>query len=260
MKESIFMQDFKNKKIIITGASRGLGLVCAQAFSKLGAQIALLARDEVELNRVKASCNAPEKHLVFPIDLLDYSQIPKCVEKIYSVFGSVDVVLHVAGGGLGLKDPLLDGDSFLKLFKLNVGAVAELNRYVVPRMKQQGFGNLVHVGSIASFEAVASVGYNSVKSALAAYVRSLGRTLAPDHIIVTGIAPGGFCAPKNAMERLAANNPNAYQEFISERLPRGIMGDAQELLPMIFFLSSQNAAMMCGCMVPMDGGEGKTYT
>ena len=118
---------------------------------------------------------------------------------------------------------------------------------------------MVHVGSIASNEGVGSVGYNTVKAALAAYVRSLGREMNRFNVIVTGILPGGFISPENAMARLQESNPAAYERFIQDRLPRQIMGEATELIPMLLLLCSEGASMMGGCLVPIDAGEGRAY-
>ena len=158
-----------------------------------------------------------------------------------------------------MRDDFLMPKDFSKLFALNLGAAAEINRLVAPEMKGRRSGNLVHVGSIASGEAVGSVGYNTVKAALAAYVRSLGRELNRYNVIATGILPGGFIAPENAMARLQQSNPEAYDHFIEERLPRQIMGDAKELIPMLLLLCSDAASMMGGCLVPIDAGEGRAY-
>ena len=117
----------------------------------------------------------------------------------------------------------------------------------------------MHVGSIASQEATASVGYNTVKSALAAYVRSLGRELAETRVVVSGILPGAFYAPENSWERLKASKPEVVREFIEKNLPRKRIAEVDELLPLIFFLAGKAASMMSGCCVPIDAGEGKSY-
>ena len=145
------------------------------------------------------------------------------------------------------------------LLQINLGAAAEINRLVVRGKTKRQFLKLVHVGSIASNEAVGSVGYNVAKSALAAYVRSLGRELYKNKVIVTGVLPGGFIAPGNAMERLRKKNIKSYKKFIKTRLPRTLMGSASEVLPMLLFLCSKHSSMMGGCLVPIDAGEGKTY-
>ena len=120
-------------------------------------------------------------------------------------------------------------------------------------------GNIIHVGSIASYESVGSVGYNSAKATITAYVKTLGRELSKKNIIMTGILPGGFIAPENAMHRLKKNNKKAFNDFIKNRLPRKKMGNTNEIMPIIEFLASKNAGMMSGCLIPMDGGEGKSY-
>src|SRR3989344_30489 len=248
-----------NKRILITGASKGLGAVAAQAFAERGARIVLISRSQDKLEAVRRSCKDPERHLSIPVDFLEVRQVQPAVLRAKDFLGGVDVVLHAAGGGLGLKDDLLMHGDFSNLFALNLGAVAEINRLVAPEMKERRSGNLVHVGSIASAEAVGSVGYNTVKAGLAAYVRTLGRELTRFNVIATGVLPGGFISPGNVMARLQEANPEAYQRFIEERLPRKVMGKTEELIPLILLLSSEAASMMGGCLVPIDAGEGKAY-
>ena len=249
----------KGKRIIITGASRGLGQVCAEAFDAEGAKMVLMARSGESLENIISSCANQKSHLFIPVDLLDLEGLHRGMKEALKFLDGVDVVLHVAGGGLGLRDSLIDSEDLLKLFNLNVVAPVEINRIAAPFMIKRGQGNLVHVGSIASTEATGSVGYNTVKAALSAYVRSLGNELIESGVIVTGILPGGFYAPGNAMQRLEKNKPEVYKQFIQERLPRKKMGMAEELVPLIRLLCSDDASMMGGCMVPIDAGEGKAY-
>jgi len=253
------MFPLSGKKILVTGASRGLGSVCARAFAESGATLALMARSEEGLDAVRASCTRPAEHCVLAVDVTDDEALQQKVDEAIHFLGEIDVVLHVAGGGLGLRDALLSSTDLLKLLSLNLMAAAEINRQVAPAMIERGRGNLVHVGSITSVEAVASVGYNTAKAALAAYVRSLGRELAGAGIVVTGILPGGFDAPGNSWERLRANKPEVVERFVEQRLPRGRLAEAEELVPLLAFLCSDAASMMGGCMVPIDAGEGVSY-
>ena len=122
-------------------------------------------------------------------------------------------------------------------------------------------GYVVHVGSTTSKEAIGSVGYNTVKAALAAYVRSLGRQLACTNVIVTGILPGAFTAPGNSWQRMIdRGEKQVMDDFIRERLPRGVMPDAGELLALIFLLTGPGASMMAGSCVPIDAGESFAYS
>lgn len=251
--------NLENKKILITGASKGLGSVCAKALADNNTCLALLARSEEKLENVRRNCKNPEKHISIAVDLINMDELHESIQKAKNFLGEIDVVLHVAGGGYGLKDVLLSSTDIIKLFTINVVSAVEINKLLLPDMINRRTGNVVHIGSIASSEATGSVGYNTVKAALAAYVRTLGREMASSGLIITGILPGGFYAPENSWERMLLEKPEAIKKFVDERLPRGFMGRADELIPLILLLCSNYASMMSGCLVPIDAGEGRSY-
>jgi len=252
-------KEFLGKRIIVTGASRGLGAMACEALAKRGAKIAMLSRSKKEMDNLKNGLKNPSNHISIKVDLLKNNAIKLAIKKAIKFLKRIDIVLHVAGGGFGLKEKLIKDKDLKTLLQVNLGAAAEINRLVVSGKTKSQSLKLVHVGSIASNEAVASVGYNVAKSALSTYVRSLGRELYKNNVIVTGILPGGFIAPGNAMERLRKKNIKDYKKFIKTRLPRGLMGNVNEVLPMLLFLCSKHSSMMGGCLVPMDAGEGRAY-
>ena len=252
-------KEFFDKRIIVTGASRGLGAMACKALAERGAKLVMISRSKKEMDSLKKSLKNPNNHLSISVDLLNNNKISTAIKKAKIFLKHVDIVLHVAGGGFGLKDKLIKNQDLKTLLQINIGAAAEINRLVCKNKANNQNLKLIHIGSIASNEAVGSVGYNVSKSALAAYVRSLGRELYKNNVIVTGILPGGFIAPGNAMERLKNKNIKDYKKFIKMRIPRASMGKSDEVLPMILFLCSKHSAMMGGCLVPIDAGEGKAY-
>lgn len=217
-------------RLLIVGAEHGLGAAAARAFARH--HPVLLGKRQVDF---------------------------RALHKWRPRLPPVDAILHCSGGGLGHKEPLLSSSELADLFNVNLAGAAAINHVAIPAMVKQRYGRIVHVCSIASGEAVGSVGYNTIKAALAAYVRSLGREMAKYNVVVSGIAPGGFLAPENAMERLKLRKPEVFAEFVKTRLPRGRMGEPEEIMPLIRFLLSKNAGMMAGCVVPIDGGEGHWY-
>ena len=252
-------ETFAGKRILVTGASKGLGSVCFQVFAKKGARLAISGRTQENLEELLRSSKNPDSHFAIASDLSEIKNIHTFVQKALEFLGGVDIIIHTLGGGYGFSDPLLSWKQIELLHKINLYAGVEINRLVIPKMIENQSGTVIHVGSIASQEAVGSVGYNTVKAAVAAYVRSLGRQMATHGIIVTGILPGGFTAPGNAMIRLKENKPEVYDSFIKQRLPRKKMGSVTEIIPLICLLASDAGSMMSGCCVPIDAGEGIAY-
>ena len=252
-------KEFFGKRVIVTGASRGLGAVACEALAKRGAKIAMLSRSKKEMDNLKSRLKNPSNHISIKVDLLKNNGIKLAIKKAKKFLKQIDIVLHIAGGGFGLKETLINNEDLKILLQVNLGAAAEINRLIVSSKTKNQSLKLVHVGSIASNEAVASIGYNVAKSALSTYVKSLGRELYKNKVVVTGILPGAFIATGNAMERLKKKNLKDYKKFIKTRLPRGVMADVNEVLPMLLFLCSKHSSMMGGCLVPMDAGEGKAY-
>ena len=142
--------EFKDKNILITGASKGLGYACSLAFEKQGARLVMAARSLDKLEKLRNSFSDPAKHLVFAGDLVERKNIKDLVNKCLEHTGGIDIVLHVLGGGYGFRDPLLTWEQLETLHRVNVGVAAEINRLVAPEMIRKRSGRLVHVGSIAS--------------------------------------------------------------------------------------------------------------
>jgi 3-oxoacyl-[acyl-carrier protein] reductase len=222
--------------------------------------LVIAGRNVEKLEDLRQAFPDPDSHKIFAGDLTSPEICQDLVNQAIEFLGGLDVIIHVAGGGYGFRDPLLTWDQLNTLFQVNIASAAEINRFAIPEMVKRQSGYVVHVGSVASQEATASVGYNTVKSALAAYVRSLGGELASAGVIVTGILPGAFYAPGNSWRRLEANKPEVVQGFIQKNLPRKKIADAEEIVPLILFLASDSASMMSGSCVPIDAGEGKAYT
>jgi NAD(P)-dependent dehydrogenase (short-subunit alcohol dehydrogenase family) len=251
--------NIKSKRVLITGASKGLGSVCAREFAGLGARLVIAGRNVEKLEELRQTFPDPDDHRVFAGDLISPEICQNLVSQAIEFLGGFDIIIHVAGGGYGFRDPLLTWEHFDKLLKINVSCAVEINRRVIPEMIKNSYGRIVHVGSIAGQEATGSVGYNTVKAALSGYVRSLGRELAGKGVVVTGILPGAFYAPGNSWRRLEENKPEVVEKFINDNLPRDRIAEAEEIVPLILFLAGNSASMMSGSCVPIDAGEGKAY-
>ncbi|MAV82852.1 MAG: hypothetical protein CMI90_05265 [Pelagibacteraceae bacterium] len=248
----------KGKNILITGASYGLGALIAKELSKEGANLFLTARSESKLKLLTKNFKK-KKNFYHIVDFQSLDSILKMTKKVKSVFKNIDVIMHIAGGGLGVSEYDPKHEDYMKVFNLNLFSIFEINRELLPLLKKKRRGTIFHVGSIASNEAVGSLSYNVSKAALSAYVRTLSKNVATYNICVNGINPGGFIYKGNAMDRLKKRNSKIYNNFINNRIPINRMPKAKELLPIIKMCIGENNIILTGNMLSCDSGEGNFY-
>jgi 3-oxoacyl-[acyl-carrier protein] reductase len=244
----------------VTGASRGIGAACARALAAEGARVAVCARDGEHLGAVVAACGGSAAgHASFAVDLLEAGAPAACVAWLAGAFGDVDIVVHALGGTLGVREPLAPAADWERVFRFNLGVAIELNDALLPPMRARSFGRVVAISSLAAFEHQGSIAYSVAKAALTAYVRGIGRTFAPDGVVVSAVVPGVVRSEGNTWDLLAQRDPAAAQAYLDERVPRGAFGTADEVAQAVAFLSGRQAAPFAGSIVPLEGGQGRSF-
>jgi short-subunit dehydrogenase len=249
------MNSFKDKKILITGASKGLGLEIANAFEKDGAQLILIARSRELLDKLVNNFTDKKKHLVYAKDLLDEKNLDDVLNDIENKLNNIDIIIHCLGGSFGINDPLDTWKNFEKSLRGNIGVAVDINKKFIPKMQINKQGNIIHISSVASQQVSASPFYCSAKSALSGYVRSMGNYLVKMNIYLSGIAPGFFIGDNNSAERFKFYKPEEYKKFISE-LPQKEAPHANEYIDLIKILSGKKARIFAGSLITADGGYG----
>jgi NAD(P)-dependent dehydrogenase (short-subunit alcohol dehydrogenase family) len=182
----------RDKVTVVTGGSRGLGLVLARLICAQGGSVALIARDPDELARAKADL-APRGGAVLTVecDLLDAGQIQSAVQQIIDRFGKIDILINNAG--IIEVGPLenMAREDFERAMRLHFWAPFELIAQVVPEMRIWGGGRIVNISSIGGKVAVPHLAaYSASKFALTGFSDAIRAELARDNIHVTTVAPG----------------------------------------------------------------------
>src|SRR5213592_1702736 len=182
----------REKVVLITGGSRGLGLVLARHICARGGNVALIARDAEELARAKSDL-ATRRSTVMTIqcDLLDSEQIQAAVRRVIDRFGNIDILINNAG--IIEVGPLehLTPEDFNRAMRLHFWAPYELISQIVPEMRIWGGGRIVNISSIGGKVAVPHMAsYSASKFALTGLSDALRAELARDNIYVTTVAPG----------------------------------------------------------------------
>ena len=182
----------REKVVLITGGSRGLGLVLARHICARGGNVALIARDAEELVRAKSDL-ATRRNTVLTIqcDLLDSEQIQAAVRRVIDRFGKIDILINNAGIiEVGPLEHLMRED-FERAMRLHFWAPFELISQIVPEMRIWGGGRIVNISSIGGKVAVPHMAsYSAGKFALTGFSDAIRAELARDNIHVTTVAPG----------------------------------------------------------------------
>ena len=182
----------RDKVVLISGGSRGLGLVLARHICNEGGKVALLARDTEELARAKADITARGgKALIVECDLLDRDQIQAAVRKVIDHFDRIDILINNAGIiEVGPLDHMTRED-YDRAMKLHFWAPYELISQILPEMRLWGGGRIVNISSIGGKVATPHFApYSASKFALTGFSDAIRAELARDNIQVTTVSPG----------------------------------------------------------------------
>ena len=165
--------------VLLTGASRGLGPVIAEAFAKRGARLALAARNELELERVAAKMRElGAEVLIVPTDVAQRAQLVRLVARVSEAFGRIDVLVNNAGLEQVCFYESLALDEISNFIEVNLTAPLALSRLVLPGMQERGMGHIVNMASVAGFGAAAfGETYGATKAGLVGFTRSLRASL-----------------------------------------------------------------------------------
>jgi Predicted integral membrane protein len=184
--------DFTDKVVLITGGSRGLGLVLARQFAEAGAHIAICARDEDEIDRAVADLKNRGADVFGSVcDVREQSQANNLIRRVVERFGKIDVLVNNAGViQVGPLDEQTQAD-FEEAMAVHFWGPYYLIQAALPNMKKQGSGHIVNISSIGGKIAVPHlVPYSASKFALAGLSEGMGSELAKDNIRITTVYPG----------------------------------------------------------------------
>ncbi len=182
----------RDRAVIVTGASSGIGRETAREFARAGSNVVLASRNEAALEELaKELAGLPGRRLAVPTDVRDRDAVNVMVERTAQEFGSVDVLVNNAG--LGLNAGVADGDveNMRYVLEVNLFGVIHAVQATVPHMRKQGSGAIINVSSVSGRIATPYNGvYSASKAALNALTDALRLELAPDGIKVTAVYPG----------------------------------------------------------------------
>ena len=242
--------NLQNKTALITGGTKGIGAATALALAEAGAHVAIVGRhaDEEALTNQKNIRALGRRCEVIVADCAQPAEAARCVRETAAKLGSIDVLVHSAGGPVHGKLLELSPDDWYGAFDIHVHAIFHLCRAALPLMKPRKEGVIILVSSTAGLRAVhTNIAYQVVKGALPHFARALARELADDNIRVNCVAPGVI------RTRFHANMSEQQKKLnLEQRIPLHREGTPSQVASLITELVTND--YLTGETFTIDGG------
>lgn len=247
------------KKVVVTGASSGIGRAAALRFAQEGWDVCITARRERELLDL-AGAFPPGEHLVCPGDYSQPATAAAIEAGVREKWGRVDALANVAGlyiAGDALTAPLAE---WRRPFDLMVDGAVQMTRLCAAWM--QPGGRIIHVTSIHGERAeVGSSAYSMAKAAINQYCRALALELGPRGILVNAVAPGFIRTPMSVVNGVNELDGEWFRRNYLEghHLPLKRAGLPEEVAGVVYFLAGPDATYLTGQVITVDGGLTITF-
>lgn len=243
----------RDKRVLVTGGTRGLGEQIVRLLVAEGARVATCARGARDLTALAASLDSPL--FTQALDVTEPERLEEFVAAMANRFGGLDGVVACAGGSRGGRFEEADAEDWAATWEVNVGHAARLVRAAVPHLRAAGGGSVVVISSISGWKPGPPVQYGVAKSAQIQLAASLARELGPDGIRVNAVSPGSMLIPGRRWDRMRRDDPEAYAGFVATELPSGAPVAPQEVARVVAFLLSDWSSGISGAHLPVDRAQ-----
>lgn len=244
--------DFKGKNVLVTGAAQGIGRAIALSFAACGANVAII---DMNVQGAQETRSLIEKEgggsVVIRADVSNIDTVKEAVEKVVSLWGSVDILINNAG--IVSPKPFLETtqQEWDKIMAVNLKGVYNTCFTVLPGMIEQKYGKIINVASIAGKTGGGFFGntlYGTSKAGVIALTKGVAREAGPHGINVNAICPGPI------ETQMLADCPEETRERILSGVPLRKFGEPQDIANMAIFLASDLASHVTGEITDVDGG------
>jgi 3-oxoacyl-[acyl-carrier protein] reductase len=244
--------DFKGRRVVVAGGSRGIGRSIALAFARAGADVSICARgaDALAATRAEIAHSGRNAHAA-SCDLADENAVASYIATAAAALGGIDVLVNNASG-FGMSD---DEAGWATSLAVDVMATVRASRAATPLLAQSGSGSIVNIASIAALRpSIRSPAYAAVKAAVIQYTTSQAAMLARQNVRVNCIAPGSIEFAGGTWEKRRVAGDPLYERVLKS-IPFGRLGTPEEIAEVALFLASPHARWITGQTIAVDGGQ-----
>jgi NAD(P)-dependent dehydrogenase (short-subunit alcohol dehydrogenase family) len=246
----------KGKTVLVTGGSRGIGLMIAQGFVEAGAEVVISSRKAEVCAAVAAQLSTLGSCTAIPADLSTEDGANALAEAVRDRAPRLDVLVNNAGAAWGAPLESYPDAAFDKLWAVNLKGVFRLTISLLPALRAAATAEdparVINIGSIDGIRvpAMETYAYSTSKAAVHMLTRTLAHQLAPEHITVNAIAPGPF---DSKMMAFVLDDP-AARAAIQQEVPLKRIGRPDDMAGTAIYLASRAGSYLTGAVIPVDGG------
>jgi len=253
-----------NKVVLVLASSKGLGLACAKGFYQEGANVVICSRSMQNLQNAKEEIQkthiSNKRILAVEADLNDEVQIRNLVDNTVKEFGTIDVLIHNAGGPPSAPLKKITEENWQDSINLNLLSFVRICRVVTPIMEKQQFGRIIAITSVSVKQPLDNlVLSNTTRLGVVGFAKTLASEYAKDNILVNVVCPGPTLT--NRMKELIKTQMNEtgksekdVMNFWLNSIPLGRFGQPEDLANLVVFLASERASYITGTVIQVDGG------
>ena len=247
--------DISGRTALVTGGSRGIGLMIARGFVEAGAKVYVSSRKAEVCERVAAELGELGECHALPADLSREDECRRLADEVIDLEGGrLDILVNNAGATWGAPLDDFDDAAWDRVLDLNVKGVFQLTRFLRPALAAAGThehpARVVNIGSVDGIRVpqLETYSYSASKAAVHHMTKVLAARLAPDNITVNAIAPGPF------ESKMMAATLEAFGDSIREQIPLKRIGEPSDMAGTAIFLCSRAGSYLTGTIIPVDGG------
>lgn len=248
----------KGKVALVTGGSRGIGLMIARGFVANGVKTYISSRDAETCAAIAKELSAHGDCIAIPADLSSSAGIATVSEALAKAEPHLDILVNNAGANWAAPIDEYPETGWDKVLNLNLKSIFFLTQALLPLLRKNASAEdparIINTGSIDGLHVpgLETYAYSSSKAAVHHLTRTLARRLASENMTVNAIAPGPF-----ESKMMAATLKN-FGDAIVASVPRGRIGEPEDMAGTAIYLASRAAAYVTGAVIPVDGGMATT--
>lgn len=244
----------KDKIVLITGATSGIGKATAIKFGRHGAKVVISGRREAEGQAVVETIAAQGGEALFvQTDVANEEQVKALVAKTVETYGGLDIAFNNAG--VEHTGAIIEAtrEDYQRLFDINVWGVLSAMKYEIPAMLNRGGGSIVNTSSVAGHIGMSGAGlYIATKHAVEGLTKSAALEYAKAGIRVNAVAPAAI--ETEMVDRFAGREETEERAGLAAMHPIGRMGKSEEIADAVFYLASEASTFVTGISLTVDGG------